>query len=193
MNNLVLNGSFETGDWTNWTGTGPTDEENSIRVNGINDLNYAYFGNLYGNLITSQIINTEFGKNYVLSYYLKNRSSTVAGVQYFAASLDGGNTVIPGSVINENGLNSGTEWTLYSFNFTATGPINLSFITQNYPSYFSLTAITITITSEIPSKIVKNKCSLFSNNSMVFYKPNSLSSGSGSSGVRNSRCKQRRT
>lgn len=35
--------------------------------------------------------------------------------------------------------------------------------------------------------------SLFTNNSQVFYKPNSLSTGSGGSGVRNYRTKQRRT
>ena len=35
--------------------------------------------------------------------------------------------------------------------------------------------------------------SLFTNNAQVFYKPHSLSSGSGGSGVRNSRHKQRRT
>ena len=35
--------------------------------------------------------------------------------------------------------------------------------------------------------------SLFTDNSLVFYKPNSLSTGGGGSGVRNSRHKQRRT
>jgi len=35
--------------------------------------------------------------------------------------------------------------------------------------------------------------SIYTNNSQVFYKPNSLSTGSGGSGVRNYRSKQRRT
>jgi hypothetical protein len=35
--------------------------------------------------------------------------------------------------------------------------------------------------------------SLFTNNAQVFYKPHSLSFGSGGSGVRNSRHKQRKT
>jgi len=35
--------------------------------------------------------------------------------------------------------------------------------------------------------------SLFTNNAQVYYKPNSLSTGSGGSGVKNSRHKQRRT
>ena len=35
--------------------------------------------------------------------------------------------------------------------------------------------------------------SLFTNNAQVFYKPHSLSTGGGGSGVRNSRHKQRKT
>jgi hypothetical protein len=35
--------------------------------------------------------------------------------------------------------------------------------------------------------------SLFTNNALVYYKPHSLSTGSGGSGVKNSRHKQRKT
>jgi hypothetical protein len=188
MSNLVLNGSFETFDWTDWTGTGI---ENDIQHGGINDLNYAHFGNTESHEMVSQMVNTSSGANYVLSYYLRNDGGEPT--QYFAASLDGGNTVIQGSVIS---LTSGDlpemDWTLYTFNFTATGPTNLSFITQQDPAYFDLTAISI-VQYTTPYRICFNKCSLFSDNSMVYYKPNSLSSGSGGSGVRNSRHIQRRT
>ena len=48
---------------------------------------------------------------------------------------------------------------------------------------------------EIKKKyVVKLKLKLkFTNNAQVFYKPHSLSTGSGGSGVRNSRHKQRHT
>jgi hypothetical protein len=55
----------------------------------------------------------------------------------------------------------------------------------------------INISGVLPSFYIKGPFfsmrSLFTNNAQVYYKPHSLSTGGGGSGVRNSRIKQRRT
>ena len=189
MSNLVLNGSFETGDFTNWSGSGTTNEIVTTGIDSINGLNFDSIGNTGSNAFLTQTINTSCF-NYRLSYYVKNEGGEPT--QYFAVSLDGGVTVIPGRVIS---LPAGPDtlpfmdWTLFTFSFKATGPINLTFITRHDSNYFWLTAISLV---QITAAYI-NKCSLFSDNSMVYYKAGSLAAGGGGSGVRNSRHIRKRT
>lgn len=188
MTNLVLNGSFETGDFTNWTGDGTNN--NIIIGGGFDDLNYNYIGNTESHKTISQSINTLKGGNYTLNYYLKNDGGEPT--QYFAASLDGGTTVIPESVIDFSGPGDlpFMDWTLYTFSFTAGDSTTLSFITQQDPAGFELTAITLIGPPSQPFfRMIR---SLYSDNSRVYYQPHSLSRSIGKT-VSNSRVVARRT
>ena len=151
MSNLVLNGSFETGDYTNWSGDAWING-NGVNTQGVgyNGLNYAHLGNTYTNNTLTQTINTVNGEIYTLSYYLQNGDS--GNGQYFAVSLDGGNTIIPGSLVTTDGYGNAFNWTLYTFVFTATGSTDLTFITRNDPDYFDLTAISVV------QGIISNTC-----------------------------------
>lgn len=114
-------------------------------------------------------------------------SSSSARVSFTASSGATSYTVTssPGSItatgssspITINGLISGTS---YTFTVTATG--------TGGTSAASSASSAITTSSNIFSMR-----SLFTNNAQVYYKPGSLSTGGGGSGVKNSRHKQRKT
>jgi hypothetical protein len=67
-------------------------------------------------------------------------------------------------------------------------------INNNWEPTQTIFTFTFTSISGLPSlSIPRHMGSLFTNNAQVYYKPHSLSTGSGGSGVRNYRKKQRRT
>ena len=149
--NLVLNGSFETGDGTNWTGYSPDALVIPIQtIASLNDLYgpppinaiYCIADDTTGIRRTySQIINVTQGQSYTLSYYFATDGGPA--VIYFAASLDG-TTIIPGSEISvtEDQSMILQPWTLYTFNFVAqSSSINLTFFHQQDPSSIYLTGI----------------------------------------------------
>lgn len=76
---------------------------------------------------------------------------------------------------NDEGVNKNALWSLIDLLVDGQMPL-----------------ITITLLKERPPVPVA-RGGRFSDNSLVFYSPHSLSTGSGASGVRNSRVKQRRT
>ena len=140
MVNLVSNGSFQTGDFTDWTPVGFT-QYNSIQTGGINMLNYWKAGNVRSDAYLTQTIQTVPGHPYILSYYLKS-SDTDGQVIHFDVSLN--NVSIPGSEIFVNSPDPGFDWTLFSFSFTATTTsTDLTFVTRNDPEYLRLTAISV--------------------------------------------------
>jgi hypothetical protein len=104
--NLITNGDFETGDLTGWT-------TNTQEIS-VHPTMWAYDGsyavdisphNSLGSL--TQFIQTDVGKSYELSYYLRSSG----GTNQFDTII-GGNTVM-------SLKNFGQDYTLYSFFFTA--------------------------------------------------------------------------
>jgi hypothetical protein len=133
--NLVVNGGFETGNFSGWALSGNT---GSTTVGGT-----PHSGSYAANLgpvgsegfITQTLLTTP-GTSYVLTYWLANGGGTP---NQFEAYIDG--SVVPGSqLINAPGF----SYTQYSFTFVAAGPTTqLRFGFQQDPSYYFLDDVSV--------------------------------------------------
>ena len=139
--NLLINGSFETGDFTGFTTTNfgaafiePSGTEGYTSEQG------TYFflmGNIGSDGTISQTFSDVAGTTYNLSYYYASNGS---GPADFSAAIDG--IVFPGSVLI-GAPNSNYVYNLYSFNFVGTGTDTVSFNGRNDPSYDALDNISV--------------------------------------------------
>lgn len=134
--NLVVNGSFETGDFTGWTQFGDT--TSSGVVNGsigngspTDGADLAYFGpvNLPGGI--KQSILTGVG-TYNVSFDLSNRQGSVFSVDLGATNLDHFGAVDLGV-------------TSFSYTVTTSGPETLVFTFFNPPSYYTLDNVSVSL------------------------------------------------
>jgi len=121
--NLVQNGSFETGDFTDWTLSGAANNNND-GIYGFNVVTSGEFGynvedgsydaNLYTDSTTfgylSQSITTNIGDTYQLTYYLASAGDTPDEFK----AIVGGNTLSDLTNIAAH------DYYEYTFNFTAT-------------------------------------------------------------------------
>jgi hypothetical protein len=154
--NLVQNGDFATGDFSEWDLQGADLYPADNRIITTTPLPspagavYGYAaGNVGSNATLTQNISTTVGQTYTLSYYLYGGpSSTTAPnvtIAYFSASISG--TPITGSIITYTSPpdNPGFGWTLYSFVFTASSiSTPLIFTTRHDANFFTLTNISVT-------------------------------------------------
>ena len=151
--NLVRNGNFATGNFSQWSlqGTDPIPDNNKIITTtplpSPAGAVYGYSaGSVGSNSTLTQNISTTVGQIYTLSYYLFGGvSSGNPTTQYFSASISG--TPITGSIITYMSPpdNPGFGWTLYSFVFTASSiSTPLIFTTRHDSNYFYLTNISVT-------------------------------------------------
>lgn len=140
MSNLIINGTFETGNLNGWTQI--QTQNVFIGSPGYNS-NYCYFIGNYNTFspLISQIVNTIIGHSYILSYYLKNGTTNGYNTE-FSALIN--NVTVPGSYINTS---NSFDWTLFTFNFIAnTTSVELlfnSFIAFMDPTYFYLDNVSI--------------------------------------------------
>jgi subtilase family serine protease len=146
---LVLNGGFETGDFTDWTLFGDTVNGNYI-LNAVEGPNPNYdpvhsgnYGAFLGDTnlaILYQTLPTSASREYLLSFWLENPAS--GSGQFFEVNW------------NTNGLATNTIYTLVNppkfgwinlnFDVTATGPgTTLQFAAENPPNYFGLDDISV--------------------------------------------------
>jgi hypothetical protein len=141
-NNLVTNGSFETGDFTGWTLSGDTTFTGVCNASTCpggfppEDGTYAaYFGPVGDTATISQMIATTPGDQYSLSFYLAN---PVGGTpNYFDVTF--GNSSF-------SFTNFGTAFTWQQFTLTTvatTDQTQLSFTFRNDPSYWFLDNVTV--------------------------------------------------
>ncbi len=155
---LVENGSFETGDLTDWTlllGGPPANTgvlQSGQAANAFpspyvpyaaeDGDYYAAFGQLAPNTDSiSQAITTTIGDHYQLSYYLINNGSSP---NEFSVSLNGLSTTEV-NVPNQ-------PWTEYTVNFTASSTSTLlAFAGFDDPSVLGLDNIVLTDTSTDPA------------------------------------------
>jgi hypothetical protein len=140
--NLVTNGSFETGDFTGWTLSGDTTFTGVCNVSNCpgafapEDGTFAaYFGPVGDTATISQTIATTPGDEYSLSFYLAN---PVGGTpNYFNVTF--GNSSF-------SFTNFGTAFTWQQFTLTTlatTDQTQLSFTFRNDPSYWFLDNVTV--------------------------------------------------
>jgi len=133
--NLVQNGGFETGDFTDWTLTGNTG------FTGV-DTNSAYSGTYGGDFgavgsdgYLDQNIATTIGDTYDITFWLSNDGGTPSD---FSSSF-GGTTGV--SLTDPNGF----SFTEYSYTATATTTsTDLNFTIRQDPAYFHLDDVSVT-------------------------------------------------
>ena len=134
--NLVINGGFETGDFTGWTTNGAgflgvsTGNANSGAY-------YAYFGSTDPNNpdIISQTLTTLPGRSYTVSFWVANEGSA-PGQSDFQALWDGG------QLVDVSGADA-SGYTNYVFDVSGTGNDTLTFQGYQVPSYYDLDDVSV--------------------------------------------------
>lgn len=135
--NLVQNGSFETGDFTSWNVngleevvTGPFSVYSAAQDGNF----YSVWGNVGGDGSISQTIADTAGGQYNLSFWFASNGDNPSD---FSVSWDG-NVLL--SLTNPN---TGIPWTQFSFNVTGTGSDTLTFTGGDDPAWMALDNISV--------------------------------------------------
>jgi hypothetical protein len=135
---LLINGDFETGDFTGWTQGGDTSFTSVTMDNPHSGMWAAHLGPLgptEGTL--TQSFPTTAGTTYTLDYWLSNDGGSPNS---FRALIDG--TTIDGSVLTNAG---GFAYREFTFTFTATGASTaLQFAFVQNPAYWNLDDVSVT-------------------------------------------------
>jgi hypothetical protein len=138
--NLVANGSFETGDFTGWT-SGGNFEDTFVETgafyqySGAEDgLYYAALGPVGSDGTLSQTITDVAGGHYSFSFWFAAVGDNPSD---FSASWDGTQLL---SLTNPT---TGGVWTQYSYNVTGTGSDTLQFAFRDDPGYMALDNVVV--------------------------------------------------
>jgi hypothetical protein len=144
--NLLTNGSFETGDFTGWTLAGNTGFTGVTTVAG--DFGYAaedgdffaYLGAVGSDTLLSQSFADVSGQNYTFSFWYDNNNGGTP--EDFSAYWDGIQLL---SIIDDPGTDG---WVNYAFSETGTGSDGIQFDVRNDPSYDALDNVSVSATPE---------------------------------------------
>ena len=141
--NLVLNGGFETGDFTGWTLTGNTSDTTVDKILPHTGSFAASLGPSPTDGLLSQALPTSPGQIYFLSYWLQNEGGIPND---FSASWNG--TTIPGSQIVNN--DPGFEYTLFVFRGLAasSGTTTITFAFEHTPAFWHLDDVLVGVVPE---------------------------------------------
>jgi len=142
---ILVNGSFETGDFTGWTDTGNTTFDGvasgGFTYGPVDGTYFANFGAVGSDSTLSQTFSDTSGQSYNLSFWFASDGGSPAD---FSASIDSTTLLSIGPVV------PGSGFTNYSFNFTGTGSDTLSFTNRNDPAYNYLDNISVTQAIAVP-------------------------------------------
>lgn len=147
---LIVNGGFETGDFTGWTVTNNTD------INGVDSSNphsgtyEAFVGQLTadGLVSISQSVATNPGQSYIFSFWLTAEpgSGFSGAPDEFRASF-GGNVLLDLKDVGP------FPYTQYTYTVTATSATSLvQFDAANDASFFDLDDVSLTTAGTVPSR-----------------------------------------
>ena len=138
--NLVQNGSFETGDFTSWT-TGGNFEDTFVETGAFSWYSGAQDGNYYaamGPVSTDGTISQTFsdiaGAHYTFSFWFASNGDNPSD---FSASWDGT------TLLSLTNPNTGTSWSEYSYSVTGTGTDTVSFSFRDDPAYMALDNVSV--------------------------------------------------
>ncbi len=135
--NLVVNGGFETGDFTGWTQAGYTSGYTRVSSNNPNSGIYsARLGPPVGSLgFLSQTLTTTVGQAYELSYFLFSDGATPNVFQ----------TLVNGTPIFAQNDIPAQPYAQYNLSFVGTGSDEIKFGFQNDPGYLYLDDVSVSV------------------------------------------------
>jgi hypothetical protein len=153
--NLVANGSFETGDFTGWT-SGGNFEDTFVETGAFYDytgaqdgIYYAALGPVGSDGTLSQTFSDTAGGHYTFSFWFASVGDNPSD---FSASWDGNQLL---SLTNPN---TGSSWTQYTYNVTGTGTDTIQFAFRDDPGYMALDNVSVSAagggTTPEPSSIM---------------------------------------
>ena len=139
-NNLVTNGSFETGDFTGWNAT---DGSLELVVSGpFSVYNAAQDGDFYsvwGNIGTDGVISQTFadtpGQHYTFSFWFASVGDDPSD---FSASWNSS------VLFSQTDPNTGVNWTQFSFDVVGTGSDTITFAGRDDPAWMALDNVSVT-------------------------------------------------
>jgi hypothetical protein len=142
--NLLTNGSFETGDFTGWN-TGANFEDTEVVSGAFYDYTGAEDGTFYAVLgpvgsdgTIGQSFTDHAGSQYTFSFWFASVGDNPSD---FSAYWDGTQVL---SLINPN---TGAAWSQYSFTETGTGSDSISFSFRDDPAYMALDNVSVSSSS----------------------------------------------
>ncbi len=141
---LVQNGGFETGDFSDWTVVGSgsaynfVDDGSSSGITPHSGTYLAIFGEVGQLAYFSQVLPTSAGQSYLLSFWLYSLTYTGQTTPNDFLAQWNGNTLVNSTNLSAFG------WTNLQFIVTATGPSTiLQFGGQDDPAYLGLDDVTV--------------------------------------------------
>ncbi len=148
---LLVNGGFETGDFTGWTVSGDATSVETAGYDGFTPHSGTYFAALgdtsstfpYGTL--SQTVADTAGQTLTLTYWL---ASDGALPNFINVTWDG--VLVPGSTVTDS---AAFPWTMYQFSVLAIGDDTLLFNEQNIPAYDALDDVSLASSSQSQSSV----------------------------------------
>jgi hypothetical protein len=152
--NLLVNGGFDTGDFTGWTMGDPGDTYVGLSTSpgypGFapeNGLYLAYFGTSGHQTTLSQTFTDLAGSLYKVTFYLEGGALQNGEINNFSASID--STLLT----NISQLNS-LSYKEYTFTFMGTGSDTLEFSSENDNNYFGLDDVSVMSAAPEPSSVM---------------------------------------